>query len=227
MSRRIHAFSLALLLTGLLALPAKAAVSKGKDIAAGGTASGAESVFPDVADHWSKAYVARAVELGLFGGYEDGVFRPDAAMSRAQLVTVLYRMSGSPDVAGKTPFTDISAENAEFRRGIAWAYESGFIDGRTETVFDPSGGVTRQEAVKILFGLSGGASGPEALLTPIYDSGFADSAEIAPWAKSAMYWAYYREIIGGETAATLAPRRVATRAEIAKILVNYIEEFGI
>ena len=73
--------------------------------------------------------------------------------------------------------------------------------------------------MKILFGCAGGVSGMETLFTAAYDEGFADSAEIADWAKSAMYWAYFNEIISGTGDSMLSPTMGATRAQMAKILV--------
>ena len=79
--------------------------------------------------------------------------------------------------------------------------------------------------MQILFALHGGYGGLEQMFTETYDKGFADSGEIADWAKSAMYWAYYNALINGTSETTLSPRGTATRAQLAKILVNYVEKF--
>ena len=178
--------------------------------------------FTDIANHWGKKEIVEAAELGLFKGYPDGRFDPDANVTRAQFLTVLYRMAGSPAATAKTPFTDIADQIPEFQSAIAWGYEHGYVNGKSETTFDPSGNVTRQEAMKILFGYSGSVSGMESMFTAIYDESFTDSEQIASWAKAGMYWGVYNDIISGTSKTTLTPQGLATRAQLAKMLVNYI-----
>ena len=177
--------------------------------------------FTDIANHWGKKEIIEAAELGLFKGYPDGRFDPDAKVTRAQFLTVLYRMAGSPAVTAEAPFTDIADQIPEFRKAIAWGFAKGYVNGKSETAFDPSGNVTRQEAMKILFGYSGGTSGMESMFTAIYDESFTDSDQIASWAKTGMYWGVYNDIISGTSKTTLTPQGPATRAQLAKMLVNY------
>ena len=185
----------------------------------------ADPAFTDIAGHWGEASILEAARRGLFNGYPDGRFGPDDNVTRAQFVTVLYRMTGSPETSAQTPFEDIGTLSAEFRQAIAWAYEKGYVNGKADTVFDPSGFLTRQEALKILFYYSGGQSGMELMLTSTYDEAFSDSDEIAAWAKPAMYWGVYKSIISGTSEDTLSPQGTATRAQLAKILVNYLDKF--
>ncbi len=184
-----------------------------------------EPSFSDIAGHWGEGSILEAARRGLFNGYPDGRFGPDDNVTRAQFVTVLYRMSGSPKTSAQTPFADIGNLSAEFRSAIAWAYEKGYVNGKSETVFDPSGDITRQEAMKILFYYSGGRSGEEVLYYTIYDEGYVDSGSIASWAKPAMYWGRYNKIISGTSENTLSPEGKATRAQLARILVNYLDTF--
>lgn len=189
------------------------------------TTQTSESVsFKDTKGHWAAEFIENALQKGLFKGNSDGTFEPDKNISRAQYVTVLYRMAGSPAVTAGTPFKDISDQPPEFRNAIAWAYTNGYVNGTSDTTFEPSKSISRQESMKILFGCAGGKSGNETIYTSIYDSGFADSMEIASWARAAMYWAYYNEIIGGTSATTLSPTENASRAQLAKILVNYLDK---
>ena len=192
-----------------------------------GTQTGTASGFADMKTHWATDYVERAAALGLFKGYPDGKFYPDASVTRAQFVTVLYRMAGSPAVKDKTPFRDISGQSEEFRTAIAWAYGKSLISGRTAKTFDPDAAVTRQEAMKILFQYAGGKSGMEKMFTAAYDEAFTDSGSVAPWAKDAVYWAYYNGLITGTTDKTLTPAGSASRGQLAKILVIYTEKFGV
>ena len=179
--------------------------------------------FPDIQDHWGAEYITKAAERGLFTGFEDGTFRPNGTVTRGQFVTVLWRMAGKPAPTEPCPFEDVAAD-AWYADGVAWAHEKGYVNGRTETTFDPDGSISRQEAMKILFAYNGGASGEELMFYKIYDNDFADSGEIADWAKPAMYWGYYNKIINGKTTTTLCPKDTATRAELAKILVVYSEQ---
>ena len=88
-------------------------------------------------------------------------------------------------------------------------------------MFSPDGKITRQEVVTILFRYSGSQSGAETMFTATYDSQFTDSGAIAPWAKSAMYWAIYNGVINGTSQTTVSPTATATRAEVAAIFVRY------
>lgn len=184
-----------------------------------------EASFTDTKGHWAESYISRAAELGMFKGYPDGSFGPNVDVTRAQYVTVLYRMAGSPSVTAEAPFTDIVGQSEEFRSAIAWGYENGYLNGRSETVFDPGGSVTRQEAMKILCGYAGGGLGMEAMLViPVYDEGFNDSGELASWGKEPMYWGVYHKIISGTSETTLSPNGTATRGQLAKILTVFFDQ---
>ncbi len=185
-----------------------------------------EVSFTDTVGHWAASYIERAVQLKIFGGYGNGIFKPDQPISRAQFITVLYRIAGSPEIEINTPFKDIDSQSLEFKKAISWGYANKYINGTSQTTFDPEKYITRQEAMKMLFGYSGGQSGQELILTRVYNSSFTDSASIASWAKPAMYWGYYNKIISGTTATTLGPEGNATRAQIAKILVGYLESYS-
>lgn len=180
--------------------------------------------FSDISGHWGEEAILRATELGLFKGYPDGRFGPNDNVTRAQFVTVLYRLSGSPEPKGESPFTDVAGQNEEFRRAIAWSYEQGYVKGKGDNRFDPAGTLTRQEAMTILFAYAGGQSGMETMFTGIYDDAYTDSASIADWAKAGMYWGVYKELIRGTSETTLSPRGSATRAQLAIILVNYVDK---
>ena len=181
--------------------------------------------FPDIAGHWGEKYIIRSAELGLFKGYGDGRFGPDDKVTRAQFVTVLYRMAGSPATGMSTPFVDTAGQIPEFQAAIAWAYNNGYVKGKTDTTFDPDGYITRQETLLILFRYNGGKTGAEAMFTGIYDEYYSDSADVADWAKTAVYWGVYHNIISGTSEHTLSPLGNASRAELAKILVGYLDKF--
>lgn len=180
--------------------------------------------FPDIAGHWGEEMIRRAAQMGLFRGYADGSFGPDEPVTRAQFLAVLYRLAGSPEAGGEVPFTDVGTLPEEFRAAIAWGYAEGFVQGRSETVFDPGAPLTRQEALKLLFAWNGGQSGAETLFTAFYDDAYTDSASIAAWARPAMYWGVYHGLIKGTSKTTLSPRSPASRAQLATILVNYADK---
>ena len=180
--------------------------------------------FPDIAGHWGEDSIRRAAELGLFRGYADGSFGPDRPVTRAQFLTVLYRLAGSPTVKGVTAFEDVGMLPAEFRFAIAWGHAQGYVQGRSDTIFDPGAAITRQEAMKILFAMDGGQSGAEALFTAFYEDAYTDSGSIADWARPAMYWGVYHGLITGTSKTTLSPRSPASRAQLARILVNYVDK---
>ncbi len=183
-----------------------------------------QTQFTDTAGHWGASFIAEATQRGLFKGYSDGSFKPDVSVTRAQFVTVLWRMAGSPASGASTPFTDISGQIQEFKTAIAWAYSKGYINGNSATTFSPDSSLTREAAMKILFGYAGGVGGMEMMFTGIYDDTFPDSGKISSWGKSGMYWGIYHEIISGTNAGTLDPQGEATRAQLAKILVNYLNK---
>lgn len=162
--------------------------------------------FTDVPEgYWSHAQIERAAELGLISGYADGSFHPGASVTRAQFVTMLWRLAGKPAAAAEPGFTDLAGCNSDFRAAIAWAAEKGITTGVTATAFRPDRAIDRQQAMAILFRYSGGVSGMESLLTGVY-------------------WAVYQGVVGGVTQDTLAPRSTATRAQIAVILVRFAEK---
>ena len=178
--------------------------------------------FSDTAGHWGAEWISKAAERGLFTGYPDGGFHPDAQISRGDYVLVLYRMAGEPKVTETAPFADV-APDAYYAKAVAWAYSEGYVEGKGAG-FAPKDSLTRQEAMKILFGIAGSRTGMEAMFTASYDATFTDSGSIADWAKPAMYWAYYEGIISGTSKTTLAPDATATRAQLAKILVGYLDK---
>ena len=190
----------------------------------GGTAAEtALPSFPDVPDtHWGKAWIVEAAARGLFGGDDKGNFLPDQSIKRGDFVLVLWRMAGKPEPAGASAFADVP-ENAYYAKAVAWAYENGYVNGKGNG-FAPQDSLTRQEAMKILFGYAGGVSGMELMLGGVYDSSYNDSSEIASWAKPAMYWAVYNKIINGMNGG-LNPNGEASRAQLAKILVEYQNAF--
>ena len=190
------------------------------------TAAPAAPTFRDVpAAYWASSHIERAASLGIISGYADGSFRPGNSVTRAQFVTMLWRMAGKPGSTAAAPFADTVNLNADFRAAIAWASEHGYVNGVTATSFKPNATITRQQAMAILFRYNGSVSGMELMLTDVYDSQFTDSASIGAFAKPGVYWAVYNGVVTGTTATTITPGGTATRAQIAVILLRYMDKF--
>ena len=180
--------------------------------------------FSDIAGSWAEDYIVEANARGLVYGY-NGVYRPNDTMTRAEFVTILYRACGSPKPAKAASFTDLT--QTWYRDPIAWAEENQVVNGVGNGKFDPGGPVTREQLVTILFRLSGGQSGMESMFTSAYDDAYTDAGQISAYAKPAVYWSIYHEILCGQQSltvpATLAPRAAATRAQIAVMIVRYLD----
>ena len=202
------------------------AADKPEDTAGSVDSTGGGGVvdFSDIAGNWAEDYIVEANAQGLVYGY-NGVYRPNDTMTRAEFVTILYRACGSPKPAKAASFTDLT--QTWYRDPIAWAEENQVVNGVGNGKFDPGGPVTREQLVTILFRLSGGQSGMESMFTSAYDGAYTDAGQISAYAKPAVYWSIYHEILCGEQSLTvpaaLAPRAAATRAQIAVMIVRYLD----
>lgn len=180
--------------------------------------------FTDVQDeNWFYPYVKAITKKGLVNGYTDSTFRPFGNLTRAEMVTLLYRAAGSPEVSGKSSFTDIPAD-AWYCPAVTWAERKGIANGIGNNQFGPDDSVSREQLVTMLWRLAGEPESNENLNA----YGFQDVEKINTWAKTAMQWAVSQKMINGTTlvGATgiyLAPQNSATRAEAAKILCVYLE----
>ena len=180
-----------------------------------------EGAFTDISNHWAKDDILMATGLGLFRGMTDSTFCPQTSLSRGQLVTVLYRMEGSPEVTGSSGFQDV-APNQYYTQAVAWAKENGLVNGVTDTLFRPSDSVTREQFAAILYRY---ASWKEQDVTAQADlMSFADAAGVSAYAQIPMAWAVAEGLIQGISETTLSPRGATTRAQAATILVRYLEQ---
>lgn len=179
--------------------------------------------FSDVPEKmWYHSYVMKIAQSGLIKGYSDGTFRPENNLTRAETVTLLYRLAGEPKVTGKPSFTDLPY--SWYRDAIAWAEQQGVVTGVGAGKFAPELPVTREEFVTMLYRF-GGAQKTETDLTQY---GFEDTGKVNGWALDAMKWAVANKIIGGTTfsgkrGVYLAPQDNLLRSEVAKILCVYSE----
>lgn len=158
---------------------------------------------------------------GLMNGVGNGKFDPDGTVTRAQLVTVLYRLAGTPSVSGQAqPFSDVPAAQW-YTDAVIWAAASGVVNGVGDGKFDPNSRVTREQIATILFRYTAAQdNAPDAL------DGFPDAAAVSVYARPAMRWAVSSGLIGGtviNNTVCLDPLSGATRAQIAVMLSRYFE----
>ena len=175
-------------------------------------------IFTDVDDtHWAKAYIDKAVEMGIVSGYENGAFLPDKEMSRAEFATIVWNMAGKPASEEKLNLNDVTP-NDWFYPQIVWAYKNGYISGTSENEFSPNANITREQAMTILWRYKGSPNAENAT------DKFSDCNEISDYAKSAMNWAVANNIISGTSKTELAPWANATRAQLAAIIVRILNK---
>lgn len=190
-------------------------------------ASGAKQTdlpFEDVIpDSWYAPGVEFAWEKALFNGITPTTFEPDTSMTRAMLVTVLWRAEGSP-TAGRANFSDVP-DRIWYAQAVAWASKAGIVNGVGGGKFDPDSPVTRQQIAAILYRY---AASKDYDTTARGDlSAYPDEAAVAPWAKDALSWAVAEKLLNGTTktgssAVILDPDGEATRAQVATILMRFL-----
>lgn len=165
------------------------------------------------ANAWYAESVHFALVNGLFVGFGDGTFRPEAALSRAMVATVLYRQAGSPAVTGSSTFPDLKDD--WYADAVAWAQEAKVVIGDDKGLFRPDDDVTREEMVTMLYRFA--ASQNMDTTTTGDLSNFTDASSVQSYATEPMTWAVGNGIILGMGNNELAPRESATRAQFAAI----------
>ena len=177
--------------------------------------------FDDVKEgDWYENAVRYVYRNDLFKGVSETAFAPRADMTRAQLITALYRLAGEPKVEGKLSFTDVKAD-AYYAEAVLWGLENGIVKGMTEDTFAPHAPVTRAQAAAMLFRMAGSEKVEEDHL-----EGFADGKDVPAYAVDAMNWAVANGILTGAQEGedlVLASFRTIRRCETAAILMRCAE----
>ncbi len=182
------------------------------------------TIFTDVkSKSWFKSAVDYVVSNELMNGTSATKFEPNTPMSRAMLVTVLWRLEGSPATDIKVPFTDL--KQAWYKSAVAWAYENSIVNGTAEDKFSPNGNITREQMAAILYRYSQYKEYDTSAHADI--SSFPDAGRVHDYALEAFAWANAEGLITGTTdngTTILAPRASATRAQVATILMRFCEK---
>lgn len=185
----------------------------------------ASSKFTDVSGSFK--WAANSVDFMSGNGLVNGistknpnVFGPGQNMTRAMLVTILYRAAGEPSVAGITnKFTD-NKQNQYYYEPVLWASSKGIVNGATATTFDPDGKITREQIAAILYRYAGSPAASSSAL-----NGFADQSAVSSYAVTAMQWAVGNGIITGVSTngrTTLSAKNNATRAQVSVMLHRFL-----
>lgn len=176
--------------------------------------------FADVySTSWFYNDAAFVYEKGLFSGTDSRSFSPDASMTRAMLVTVLYRLDGEPAVTGRSSFADVSS-GMYYENAVIWAAANGIVTGTGSTTFSPDAKVTREQLAAILYRYAQYKMldvRAEAKL-----SSFTDAASVSGYANAALSWAIAEGLVNGASG-RLMPKGDATRAQVAAILHRFVE----
>ena len=167
---------------------------------------------------WYYAAVQNALDKGLMAGTGAGIFSPNAKLTRAMVVQILYSMEGKPTVSGSPNFTDVAA-NAWYAAAVKWAADNGIVSGMGNGTFAPNANVTREQLALILMGYAKAEGRDVSAATNL--APYTDASRISAWAQSGMKWAVGAGIISGRTATTLDPLGTATRAEMAQMILKF------
>lgn len=190
-------------------------------IIGGNTGSNIKLPFGDVTvSDWFYDDVRYVYANGIMDGTSSDRFAPNAPLTRAMIVTILYRMAGSPSVSGSSDFTDV-ATGKWFAKAVAWAAANGIVNGYGSGLFGPNDPVTREQLAAILYryAVYGGMT---AVTLEENLGGFADTAQLSAYAIQAMNWAVGQGLING-SGSNLVPKAQATRAQVAAIIHRYLE----
>ena len=180
--------------------------------------------FTDVvAGTWYYGAAAYAYNNGLFAGMTPTTFAPNATMTRAMLVSVLWRLAGEPAPKAPNTFVDVP-DGAWYTDAVTWAAENGVVSGIGGSRFDPSGFVTREQTAEILYNYAHSKGYDVSARADL--TAFPDAGSVSSWAEEALSWANAAGLINGtvrDGQTILDPQGSASRAQVAMILMNYVE----
>ena len=184
---------------------------------------GAAELFTDVdADSWAIPGIDFCVLAGLMSGVGGNAFAPKGVTTRAQVVQILYNLSGCPKAYDGSPFTDLTAD--WYQHSIVWAYQNGIVSGTSATTFEPEAPVTREQIAVILMGYAEKVLGLDFSADKADLTAFPDGASVSDWARDAVAEAVALGLISGaqtKDGTFLQPQGGATREQAATILMGF------
>ena len=176
--------------------------------------------FTDVMEgDWFYDAVVYAYETGLMDGVGDNLFAPNSETTRAQLVTILYRLAGQPAVSGDLPFPDVES-GTWYTDAVAWAAQNGIVNGVSDTEFAPGDNITREQLAVILYRYAAYQGYDVSQRADL--SGFGDAESISGYAQEALSWAHAQGLVLGFEDGSLRPQGTASRAQIAAVLMRFL-----
>ena len=179
-------------------------------------------MFTDVPNgKWYNEGIRFAVEHGLMNGYTDGTFRPNAELTRGQMITVIYRMAGAPGVEPTSAYSDVPT-GKYYTNAVAWGSANGVVTGYTDGTFRPDAPVTREQLATMLYRYSSSPAADQSVI-----ASFPDGGSVHNYAKNAMAWAVSNGLITGSKVGSqiyLQPANNANRAQFATIMMRYMQK---
>ena len=175
--------------------------------------------FADVSptrDAWCYTQVMQASEAGLMNGYGSSLFGKNDPITRGQMVQILYNYYGE-DCGTNSGFSDVPS-SAWYAKAVTWASKKGVASGYSNGTFGPDNQLTREQMVTILYNVAGRPATNTSALAQ-----FNDRGQVAAYAVNGFSWAVSNKVVSGTSSTTLSPRGTATRAQVAVILVRYLE----
>ncbi len=180
------------------------------------------ATYGDVSsDAWYAEAVNYVSDQGLMTGVSDNAFAPDSAVTRGMIVTILYREAGKRAYVGKADFSDVT-DGAWYYDAVEWGAEVGLVTGYGNGLFGPNDPVTREQLAQILRQYAKMQGADVSKTADI--SSFKDAASVSGWAKEALSWAVAEGLVSGVTADTLAPSGQASRAQVAAMLMRFLDK---
>ena len=176
--------------------------------------------FHDVTEgDWFYDAVRYAYETGLMDGVGGNRFAPNSETTRAQLVTILYRLAGEPEPGGDSGFSDVAA-GTWYTDAVAWAAQNGIVNGVSDTEFAPGDDITREQLAAILYRYAACQGYDVSQRADL--SGFGDASSISGYAQEALSWAHAQGLVLGFEDGSLRPQGTASRAQIAAVLMRFL-----
>ena len=171
---------------------------------------------------WYHEGIDYVLLAGLFNGTATNTFEPETAMTRAMLVTVLFRLEGSPKTTGSVFFLDVPTATW-YTDAVVWAVANGIVEGYSAEAFGPDDPITREQMASILYRYAHykgyDLTGASSL------SAFTDAGDVSDWASTTVKWAVAKGLLAGISDNTLAPSGNASRAQVATILMRFMKAF--